>query len=526
MAASDVEAEARPPRSNSRFPGAVATLAIVTLLVWVAALFIPSGQYQIDADGSPIPGTYEQTPSPLSATERVRQLALAPVNGVYGLRSAESGFVDTETVGRLFGQIGVITFIMAIGAFISVSFATKALEVAVAALANRLRDKGWLLITSVMVLFSLLGSTMGFSVETLGFYALFMPLMAALGYDRLVTASMIILGALVGVMASTVNPFSIGVAAGEAGVSIGDGIGLRLLLWVVLTGMAVGWVLRYAIRVQRNPSSSLLANDRIEDAGSEGGPAEEPASTASQQARLSGMQKTVLGITVVAFGLMIFSVIPWSAVLGGRAAPADYYGSHTVAGVTPRWFELNWWFPELSMLFIIASILVGFVARMGEKETVRLIAAGASDMMGPAMVVLLAGGISAIMNNTQTMATILHSMEQAISGASAGLFTLLTVAVNVPLGMLIPSSSGHGALAMPLLAPLADFAGVSRTTTITAWIMGHGLALLVSPTSVVLVGGLAIAKVGYDQYLRFAWPLLLALFAVSGAILAVTATGA
>lgn len=524
MSASDVEADARPPRSNSRFPGAVATLAIVTLLVWVAALFIPSGQYQIDADGSPIPGTYKQTPSPLSTTDRVRQLVLAPVNGVYGLRSAESGFVDTETVGRLFGQIGVITFIMAIGAFISVSFATKALEVAVAALANRLRDKGWLLIASVMVLFSLLGSTMGFSVETLGFYALFMPLMAALGYDRLVTASMIILGALVGVMASTVNPFSIGVAAGEAGVSIGDGIGLRLLLWVVLTGMSVGWVLRYAVRVQRNPSLSLLAKDPIEADASEGKQADPPASMGSPREHLSGMQKAVLGITVAAFGLMIFSVIPWSAVLGGRAAPADYYGSHMVAGVTPHWFELNWWFPELSMLFIVASILVGFVARMGEKETVRLIAAGASDMMGPAMVVLLAGGVSAIMNNTQTMATILHSMEQAISGASAGLFTLLTVTVNVPLGMLIPSSSGHGALAMPLLAPLADFAGVSRTTTITAWIMGHGLALLVSPTSVVLVGGLAIAKVGYDQYLRFAWPLLLALFAVSGAILAFAAT--
>jgi uncharacterized ion transporter superfamily protein YfcC len=103
-------------------------------------------------------------------------------------------------------------------------------------------------------------------------------------------------------------------------------------------------------------------------------------------------------------------------------------------------------------------------------------------------------------------------------------FTLLTVVLNVPLAMLIPSSSGHGALAMPLLAPLADFAGVSRATTITAWIMGHGLALMFSPTSVVLVGGLAIAKVGYEKYLRFAWPLLLALFVVSTAIIGLAAT--
>jgi uncharacterized ion transporter superfamily protein YfcC len=143
--------------------------------------------------------------------------------------------------------------------------------------------------------------------------------------------------------------------------------------------------------------------------------------------------------------------------------------------------------------------------------------------MGPAMVVLLAGGVSAIMNNTQTMGTILHSMEQLVSGASAGLFSLLTVALNVPLGMLIPSSSGHGALAMPLLAPLADFAGVDRATTITAWIMGHGLSLMFSPTSVVLVGGLAIAKVGYDKYLRFAWPLLAAMFVVCVLVVGIAA---
>jgi uncharacterized ion transporter superfamily protein YfcC len=203
---------------------------------------------------------------------------------------------------------------------------------------------------------------------------------------------------------------------------------------------------------------------------------------------------------------------------------ADYYGSHEVQGAQPFWFELNWWFPQLAMLFILASVLVGFVARMGEKETVRLIAAGAADMLGPAMVVLLAGGVSVIMSNTQTLDTILNSMEKLVYGTSAAFFTSLTVVVNVPLAFLIPSSSGHGALAMPLLAPLADFRRVSRATTITAWIMGHGLALMVAPTSVVLVGGLAIAKVGYDKYLRFVWPLLLALFVVSAALIGLAAT--
>jgi uncharacterized ion transporter superfamily protein YfcC len=496
------------------FPSAVTTLAIVTVLVWVAALFIPPGRYAQDADGSPIPGTYQRVESPLTVGERLEQLVLAPVNGIYGLLSPERGIVDTRTVGRLFGQIGVIVFIMSIGAFISISFATRALEVGVGALANRLRTRGWLLITAVMVLFSLLGSTMGFSVETLGFYALFIPLMTALGYDRLVTAAMIIVGATVGVMGSTVNPFSIGVAAGEAAVGIGDGIVLRLILWLVLTAMAVGWVLRYAARVRADPRASLVGFDQDS-------PAEGAAAGVSE--RLTGTQKWVLAITVVAFGLMIFSVIPWSSVIGGKSGPADYYVTHEVVAAEPFWFELNWWFPQLAMLFLVASVVVGLVARMNEKEIVRLIAAGASDMMSPAMVMLLAGGVSAIMTNTQTLDTILHAMEQLIAGASAGAFAVGSMLVNVPLAFLIPSSSGHAALAMPLLTPLADFAGVSRPVTITAWILAHGLTLLVSPTNVVVVGGLAIAKVGFDKYLRLMWPLLLGLFIVAAAGVAIAA---
>ncbi len=493
------------------------TLAIVTVAVWLAALFIPAGMYEIGPDGSPIPGTYQQVPSPLSFGEKVQQLILSPVNGLYGLLNPDIGFVDTETFGRMFGSVGVVLFIMSIGAFISVSFATRSLEVAIAGLADRLRDKGWLLIAAIMTLFSLLGSTMGFSVETLGFYALFIPLMAALGYDRLVTAAMIIIGALVGVMGSTVNPFAIGVASGEAGVSIGDGIALRLILWVVLTAMAIAFVLRYAAKVRSDPTQSLVGFDFPEDEHQVEVDAQETDS------RLTGTQKWVLVITVFAFGLMIFSVIPWSSIFSGATGPAEDYYTH-VAQAEPAWFELNWWFPQLAMLFVLASVLVGVVARMGEKQVVKLIAQGASDMMGPALVILLAAGVSVIMTNTQTLDTILHSMEQLTSGASAGLFAVINMVVNYPLAVLIPSSSGHATLAMPLLSPLADFAGVSRPLTITAWMMGHGLALLSSPTSVVLVGGLAIAKVGYDRYLRFAWPLLLALAVTAALVVGIAAT--
>lgn len=510
------------PKRKFEFPSAVATLAIVAVLVWLVALFIPAGEYTLDADGAPIPGTYEQVPDPLTFWQSVQQLLLSPINGIYGLFNPETDVVDTETVGRMFGQIGVIVFIMAIGAFISVSFHTKALEVAVAQLAHRLRSKGWLLITAVMVLFSILGSTMGFSVETLGFYALFIPLMAALGYDRLTTSAMIIIGALSGVMGATVNPFSIGVAAGEAGVGIGDGIVLRMILFVLINVLCIGWVLRYAAKVRKDPSASLVGWDDPDDESATD-EAVDDIEHDQVATTLTGTQKWVLVITAFAFGLMIFAVIPWSSLIGATTGPADYYVTHATEAA-PVWFELGWWFPQLSMLFLIASVLVGVVARMHEKEIVRLIGVGASDMMGPAMVVLLAGGVSVIMNNTQTLATILNAMESVIADASAGVFAIATIIINIPLAFLIPSSSGHAALAMPLLAPLADFAGVSRETTITAWIMGHGLTLLWSPTSVVVVGGLAIARVGYDKYLRFVWPLILALFVVVSIVIAVSAS--
>lgn len=512
--------EPQPARKGFEFPSAVTVLAIVAVLVWLAALVIPSGQYQVDDDGAPIAGSYERVDSPLSFGERVVQLILAPINGVYGVQDLDSGVVDTENLGRLFGSIGVVVFILALGAFISVSFATRGLEVAVARLGARLGNRGWLLIASVMVLFSLLGSTMGFSVETFGFYALLLPLMAALGYDKMTAVATIILGALVGSMASTVNPFSIGVASGEAGVSIGDGIALRVVLWVVLTALAIVYVVRYAQRVRADPSRSISG---FADAHDE--PQAETADDAGSPAgaTLTTTQRWALAITGLTFVLMIFSVIPWSSIFGAVTGPADDEITHEVAAADPPWFELNWWFPQLAMLFILAAVLIGVVGRMGEKKLVSLIQRGMADMIGPAIVIVLARGVAVIMNNTQTLDTVLNSMEQAVSGASAGLFSVLVGVVNMPLAFLIPSSSGHATLAMPLLAPLSDFAGVGRALTITAYQMGHGFMLLFSPTNVVVVGGLAIAKVGYDKYLRFVWPLLVIILVVTFAILWIAA---
>jgi uncharacterized ion transporter superfamily protein YfcC len=517
-------ATAKPQAKPGRgFPSSVTILAFVTVLVWVAALLLPSGIYKLDEHGAPIPGTYHQVPSPLSFGQMVEQLVLAPINGLYGVRDSTTGFISTGATGTLFGAVGVVVFLMAIGAFMSVCYSTKSLEVAIGALAIRLRDRGSLLIAAIMVLFSALGSLMGFSVETLGFYALFIPLLAALGYDRLTTAAMIILGALTGVMGATVNPFSIGVASGEAGVSIGDGILLRLILWPILTGISVFFVLRYAKKTRKQPGEVAADEAQTTPVATGSEPSAASAPRPDEAPSLTSVQRRVLVIMGLVFGLMVFAVIPWSSLFGAVAGPAEDTTEH-VTSAAPYWFELNWWFPELAMLFILSSIVVGVVAKRGEKDTIKLVGEGMADMINPAIVVLLAQGVAVVMTNTLTLGTLLHSMEQLVAGASAGLFAVITEVINVGLAMLIPSSSGHAALAMPLLAPLSDFAQVSRPLTITAWICGHGLALMFSPTSVVLIGGLSIAGVGYDKYLRFAWPMLLTLFVVSAVFVAVAAT--
>ncbi|MET9607655.1 Na+/H+ antiporter NhaC family protein [Streptomyces sp. NPDC006512] len=486
------------------FPSALTVLALVTVAVWLLAFLVPAGQYTRDADGVPVSGTYHRVDSTQSFTDRLNDLFLAPVNGLYGIQDTATGEVGPSFTGALYGSAGVFLFVLAIGSFITVVFATGALDRGIARLAHRLRDRGALLIAAVMVVFSVLGTVEGFAEETLGFYGLLVPMMLALGYDRLVAAGTAILGAGIGVLCSTVNPFATGVASSAAGISLGDGILLRSVMWVVLTAVTVLYVIRYARRVQKDPAKSLcgfLPGDRMQKASADS--VEEP--------ELTRLHRTVLVLLVLVFGFMIFSVVPWSGALTGKADAAPY-----------GW-ELDWSFPQLSALFLCAAVLVGLVARMGEARLSSTIIQGAADFMSPALVIMLARGVTVIMNNSKITDTVLHSIEGVVEGAPSSLFAVIVFVVNLPLAFLIPSTSGHATLAMPILAPLADFAGVSRAVVVTAWQAASGWMNLWVPTTAVTIGGVALAKVGYDKYLRFVWPLLAILFVLICGFLAVGA---
>lgn len=513
-------AEARPagerpaPEKHRKFsfPSAFTVLFAVTVVVWLLAFIIPTGAYKMTQDGRPIPGTYHHVDAGLSFYDRLMQLFMSPINGLYGVKSS-TGFIGPYETGELFGAAGVFLFVIAIGIFITMSMQTGAIDNGVAHVAKRFGNRGALLIVMLMVLFSIGGTTEGMAEETLGFYALVVPLMLSLGYDRMVAAATIMIGAGVGVLASTVNPFATGVASASAGISIGDGIAFRFLMYVVLVPLSILFVLRYAKKVRNDPSKSMVGlreEDRLlaaRGAEATGEFARKNPDLVTTPA-LTGKQKSVLAVVAFTFAFMIFAIVPWAQVI--RGPNADSYP-----------WQLDWYFPELAALFLVMSIVVGLIGGLGEKGLTDTLVRGAGDFIGVGLIIVLARGITVIMNNSQITDTVLHSMENAVSNTSTAVFGGLMFLINVPLAFLVPSTSGHAALAMPILAPLGDFASVSRAMVVTAYQSASGVVNLITPTSAVVMGGLALAKVRYDQWLRFTWPLVVGLLVMCTAFAAI-----
>jgi uncharacterized ion transporter superfamily protein YfcC len=534
------------PAGKFKFPTAFTVLAAVLVLVWIASFFVPAGAYKKNADGAPIPGTYHKLPScsapaatapaidadspaesgeaPVDAasapgatvkeaglpcvdtefTFRFKQLWNATPNGLYGVEAPNTGFVGPWEEGFLYGSAMIFLFVLAVGAFITVTMKTEAIQTGIGRLALRFRHSGSVLIAILMAVFALGGTSYGMWEETLGFFVLLVPLALALHYDRMLAAAIIFLGAGTGVIASTVNPFSTGVASDAAGITIGDGIGLRIAMWFVLLTLAIGYVIWYARRIEKQPQRSIVGISQADAAEAEALIADVPT--------LTGRQKLILVLFGGTFLVMIYGFIPWNDLWQegfGKDFPLPTFA--------------DFYFPEAATLFLVMAVVIGLIARLGEEGTVTTIIAGASDFLGAGLIIVLARGITVVMRNAYMTDTLLHWMENAVTGKSAGAFAILAFIVNLPIAFLVPSSSGHAALVMPILAPLADFAGVSRAISVTAFQSASGLVNLVTPTSAVIMGGLALSKVGYDRYLKFVWPYALAVFVICCAFIGISA---
>ncbi len=490
-------AAAAEPEEKSRFrlPSAYTILFALIVLAAIATWVIPAGVYNLNALGEPVPGTYHEVTS--QPAHILRDSLTAPINGLYGIEDAK-GNINYYNSGTLFGAIDIALFILVIGGFLGVTMKTGAIEVGIGSLVQRMQGKERLMIPVLMTVFALGGTTFGMAEESLAFYALVITVMIAAGYDALTGAAIVLLGCGIGVLGSTVNPFATGIASGIAGISISDGIIGRLVILIV--GLAIGilFVLRYADRVKKDPSKSVVYHLKAENEARFRAVAEDGAVT------LTGKQKTILAVFGLAFVVMIYGVIPWEDL-----------------GIPfPTWW---WWFPEMTASFLLFAIIIGLIGRMGEAALTTSFVDGARDLLGVALIIGIARGITVIMNNGQITDTILHWIEKALGDTGDVTFLILMFLLFLPLSFVIPSTSGLATLSMPIMAPLAGFIGVSTALVVTAYQSASGVMNLVVPTSAVVMGGLAIARVPYGTYLRWVWPLLALLSALSVIVLAIGA---
>lgn len=484
-------------RPRRPFPSALTIMAAVGIGIWVLTFFLPSGSYRLDESGNPIPGSYTQVPSPLTTGQRIVDLLASPFNGVYGILNTATGQVGPFNSGPLFGSAQVFFFILAIGAFMTVVKRTGSLDLAISHLAVRFQAKGFVLIIALCLVFGFLGSMKSWADETIGFYALMIPLLLGLRYDRLVVVAVVTVAPFAGIVGSVFNPFRIGIGSEAAGIEMVDGMWVRIAIFVTIMAVTIAYILRYAGRVRADPSTSLVGitdDDR----------AIVTAAQDSELEHLTSRHKVVVGLVLLTFALMVFSLVPWGALLGTSEIDPS-----TNKEIAPSfWWELNWWMPELSAMFVVMAVVIGLVGRLGEKNLSGAIVQGCMDFAGPAILVVLARGIAVILNNTQTLDTILNSMESLVTGTSKAVFVIALSTITVPLSALIGSGSAGTALVMPVLAPLADFADVDRALVVTIYSSVGGWIAMILPINAILMAGLVLAKVPYGKYVRFMLPLL------------------
>ncbi len=474
MSTTSQETAARP----FRFPAAFTILFGLIILVAALTWFIPAGQYQrahnaaLDRD-VPIAGTYQVVdPSP----QGIFDIIMAPIAGFYNPATNQANAID------------VALFVLIIGGFIGVVASTGAINAGIGSAMTSLKGREKWMIPVLMGLFAFGGTTYGMAEETLAFYVLLLPMMIAARYDAVTAVAIILLGAGVAVLGSTVNAFATVIASDAAGIPFTQGIVLRFVILGLCWLACVIYVMRYAEQVRLDPTKSLVYDRKAEN---------EAHFLAAHQG--GGLDFTALHKLVLTIFGLTFAVMIWGVLKGG------------------------WWMGEMSGLFLASAILVGLVARPGEQEFIDSFVNGARDLLGVALIIGLARGIVVIMDAGKITDTILHWAEVSVSGLSEVVFINVMYWIEVLLSFFVPSSSGLAVLSMPIMAPVADFANVGRELVVTAYQSANGLVNLINPTFAVVMGALAIGRVPYERWLRFMWPLLVILTVIIMASLSVAA---
>ena len=438
----------------------------------------------------------------------------------------------TAPVKGFADALPVCLFVMILGGFLGMMTETGALDNGIAVLVQKLKGNEIMLIPVLMLIFSLGGTTYGMCEETVPFYALLAATMMAAGFDPMVGAATVLLGAGCGCLGSTVNPFAVGAAVDAltgVGIEVNQSIiiGLGAVLWIVTTAMSIVFVMNYAKKVKADKGSTILSMQELKDAEEAHGKA---ASEVHKEVKLTGRQKGVLIAFAFTFVVMIVGFIPLADLNEGVANFFDAGAVYDADGnaIVQGWSALitglpigQWYFDEASTWFFLMAVLIGIIGGLSEKQIVNTFITGAADMMSVVLVIALARGISVLMASTGLDVYVLDAAANALAGLSGVIFAPMSFLVYFGLSFLIPSTSGMATVSMPIMGPLAVKLGFSPEVMVMIFSAAIGVVNLFTPTSGAIMGGLALAKIEWTTWLKFALKLIVALSVVCAIILTV-----
>lgn len=440
-----------------------ALMVIFAVLTWI----VPSGSYQrqeVNGREVTVAGTYEQSEKTYIDEETGVEVDLR--QGVFDVLQAPTRGIQEA--------IEVVAFILIVGGSFQVITKTGAITSGMGRVVRRFKNKDILIIPIAMVLFALGGTSFGMAEETLPFFAIFMPIMMAMGFDSMTAFMVVFVGARTGYIASTINPFNVLIAQGILGIQGNPQLWLRMIAWVVLTAVAITWVVLYARRVKKNPESSITFEDDIAKK------VEFAADESALDAEFTGRQKGVLAVFIAGMCLII-----WGLVTQG------------------------WYMNEISAVFLAMGLLAGVIAGFSQDVIAQEFVAGIADFAFSAIVVGLARGILVIASDGMIIDTILNALATGLGGIPAVLFTTLLYAVENLLAILVPSSSGLAALTAPIFGPLTELMGLNPEAAVWALSMGSATMSLICPTSAILVAGLGVCKIKLGQWWKTVWKFFL-----------------
>ena len=438
----------------------------------------------------------------------------------------------TAPVKGFADALPVCLFVMILGGFLGMMTETGALDNGIAVLVQKLKGNEIMLIPVLMLIFSLGGTTYGMCEETVPFYALLAATMMAAGFDPMVGAATVLLGAGCGCLGSTVNPFAVGAAVDAltgVGIEVNQSIiiGLGAVLWIVTTVMSIVFVMSYAKKVKADKGSTILSMQELKDAEETHGKA---ASEVNKEVKLTGRQKGVLIAFAFTFVVMIVGFIPLADLNEGVANFFDAGAVYDADGnaIVQGWSALitglpigQWYFDEASTWFFLMAVLIGIIGGLSEKQIVNTFITGAADMMSVVLVIALARGISVLMASTGLDVYVLDAAANALAGLSGVIFAPMSFLVYFGLSFLIPSTSGMATVSMPIMGPLAVKLGFSPEVMVMIYSAAIGIVNLFTPTSGAIMGGLALAKIEWTTWLKFALKLIVALSVVCAIILTI-----